>query len=125
MWRLAGRCGAWLESGYRTAFFDRLVEAQLLLLRVETRDERRGHTARVSVASRNGGGQATLRCDTSKNACAMAYIMISWFIAVRMLRLGRRFLLRSAKKWRFGVRVRIEWKAKRTGVVQAGDRHHN
>jgi hypothetical protein len=26
---------------------------------------------------------------------------------VRMLRLGRRFLLRSAKKWRFGVRVRI------------------
>ena len=27
--------------------------------------------------------------------CAMPYIMISLFMAVRMLRLGRRFLLRS------------------------------
>ena len=87
------RTGVWGNSrGLRgdVVRLDRLVEAELLLLRIETRDERKGHTARASVAKPGiGGGRATTVRWQCQSACAMAYIITSWFIAVRMLRLLR------------------------------------
>ena len=39
--------------------------------------------------------------------------------------LRAKVLAAVCEKMEAGVRVRIGWKAKRTGVVQAGDRHRN
>jgi len=68
------------------AFLDRLVEAELLL-----------KAAREKGDARSGAGQsrAWFVVALPRTFCAIPYIMISWFIAVRMLRFGRKFLLRS------------------------------
>ena len=75
------RTGVWGNSrGLRgnVVYLDRLVEAELFLLRIETRDERKGHTARASVAKPGiGGGRATTVRWPRQNACAMAYIITS------------------------------------------------
>ena len=64
-------------------YLDRLVEAELLLLRD-------GWTRQERVVSERFVGHG--RWDQGSRTRFPPYIITSWFIAVRMLRLGRRFL---------------------------------